>query len=387
MAKCLYIEPELARELVLGRKISIFKRRYLRSLINTDMVAVTNINNRNFAIGKIRLKTPLDISAKSFRQLRHEHCMSDDDRRENWPGAQHLYCYDIVRFDKSSQPAAINLAGQNELCGAELKDYIRNIDSYDPRTVPAKVLADDWRIACAWYSSLLAGRPLKYTKEAVIAIARKIHSEMARRRFQFHPEKMSAGAEALYANVSGHEMSSLVINSGCESDRGSMIYLEDFVNKWDSFIVCEDIISVVGSLANFGKTDGDIDIVIRANGESELFHTIKWRISRAYPEYDGRLHFLSDKDSPIRSPFTSHVSLGNLAVRPVSEQQVHETGDMTVHEMAKEPGWQAAAERSKSANEIVPFRPFYMPKPMHGRKKEEHYSIDTVLDVMNSSWA
>lgn len=48
----------------------------------------------------------------------------------------------------------------------------------------------------------------------------------------------------------------------------------------------------------------------------------------------------------------------------------------------KVPGYKELADKSKVQDKIIPGRPFYLAKPMHGRTKEEIYSPDTVLKVI-----
>ncbi|MHC1572274.1 MAG: ATP-dependent DNA ligase, partial [Methanosarcinales archaeon] len=65
-----------------------------------------------------------------------------------------------------------------------------------------RVLMDDWRIACAWYSSIKKGKRFKYTEEQVVGLAKKIVKELKRRGITFHPEKMKPAARALFRKVS-----------------------------------------------------------------------------------------------------------------------------------------------------------------------------------------
>ena len=100
---------------------------------------------------------------------------------------------------------------------------------------------------------------------------------------------------------------------GSESKRGSEIKLSDFLKRWDSFKITEDAVTLVGSLANWGKTTGDIDILVKADPDSDIYKLIEWRISRAYPEWSDRIHVLPYDN--WRGPFTSHVHLYDLVLK------------------------------------------------------------------------
>jgi len=84
---------------------------------------------------------------------------------------------------------------------AEPITKIADIDRYNPKNVNDYQLADDWRIAMAWYSRIRRGKPFKYTEEQVVRLARKIYREMKKRGFQFHPEKYKKYARELWERI------------------------------------------------------------------------------------------------------------------------------------------------------------------------------------------
>jgi len=81
-------------------------------------------------------------------------------------------------------------------------------EKYDPRKYSNEVLADDWRLACAWYANIKRGRKSPYTKQQIIDLARKIYNEIVRRvktgqmKHEFKPEEMTALSRELYEIVS-----------------------------------------------------------------------------------------------------------------------------------------------------------------------------------------
>ena len=69
--------------------------------------------------------------------------------------------------------------------------------------------------------------------------------------------------------------------------------------------------------------------------------------------------------------------------------QRHPAGKEYAHLLAgkeKFPIFIDKANKAKADDKIVPFKPFFMPKPTHGRQKQEHYTIDSVLETMNNLW-
>jgi hypothetical protein len=128
------------------------------------------------------------------------------------------------------------------------------------------------------------------------------------------------------------------------SNPKSAFTLDDFLRNWSDFAVRKPFIILVGSLANWEKTQGDIDILIKAKDPTplidaldsiivkmfdqkeeatadvliavqkfiatdSLFLNAKWRIERAFPAMSEKMHILDDSFS---GPFTNFVELSDL---------------------------------------------------------------------------
>ena len=187
----------------------------------------------------------------------------------------------------------------------------------------------------------------------------------------------------------------LPIYPGGTSDKYDSIELAEFLDKWDSFSIRKSFLSLVGSLANWDRTEGDIDILVKAHDPSSLLEALnraiakcfqigeeqmadvlaeaiqfihtdsvflaaQWRIERAFPEWSGRLHVLDDSFS---GPFTNFVDLADLVAVSREEKKREE--------MAR-------------IKKLKLFTFFPMLKPIHGRKKEEIYSVDSVIETIKS---
>jgi predicted nucleotidyltransferase len=187
----------------------------------------------------------------------------------------------------------------------------------------------------------------------------------------------------------------LPIYPGGTSDKYESLELAEFLDQWRSFVIRKPFISLVGSLANWDRTEGDIDILVKAKDPSPLlkaldravatlfekkedaladlmiqiyqfihtdsvFLNAKWRIERAFPDWVGRLQILDDSFS---GPFTNFVELADLVAVSREEKERQEMAQM---------------------KKLKLFEFFKMLKPIHGRKKEEMYSVDSVIDTIKS---
>jgi len=285
------------------------------------------------------------------------------------------------------------------------QELIRNVKDYDPSKPNNAQLADDMRICFAWYSSLCEGKKLKFTKEEVINLARKIYNEIEKRKregkmkHEWKPEQMKEHSRELFEIISRVHLdtpnsATLPIHPGNVSPHFEPLELDDFLEKWNTFYFRKPFILLVGSLANWERTEGDIDILVKARdptplltaldraiikcyklGEDQLadlliqvqqfihsdslFLLTRWRIERAFPEYKGRIQVLDDSFS---GPFTNFVELADLAAVARSEK----------------------VRQEMSQRVIKLFQWFPMLKPMHGRQKGEIYSVDSVIEVLKT---
>ncbi len=164
------------------------------------------------------------------------------------------------------------------------------------------------------------------------------------------------------------------------NEEGEEIFLKDILAEFERFKLKEPFVYIVGGLCNHGKTKGDIDILIKkSRPEDESIDVpLKFRIMRQLPKkYWERLHFLYDDE--MHGPFTNYVPLYSL-VCDINTKEVYEMSEdfsqlssVSVSEQAK---------KSRSEDKIIPFRFFTQPKPVHGRAREEIYSLETIEETM-----
>jgi len=168
---------------------------------------------------------------------------------------------------------------------------------------------------------------------------------------------------------------------------GDEIFLKDILSEFGKFKLKEPFVYIVGGLVNHGKTKGDIDILIKKSRPEDDSEDIplKFRIMRQLPQkYWSRLHFLYD--DAMHGPFTNYVPLYSL-VCDINTKEVYEMSEDFSELSSISISEQAA--KSRKENKIIPFRFFTQPKPVHGRGREEIYSLDSIEETMKKlkKWA
>jgi len=83
---------------------------------------------------------------------------------------------------------------------------------------------------------------------------------------------------------------------------------------------------LVGSICAAGRSENDIDILIRGPFDEETLHAIKFRLGRALePRLSRRVQFLHE---PAGGPYTNHVALYDLVLVPHEDRALKEMADV-----------------------------------------------------------
>ena len=473
-----------ARMISNGKQKMIVSDKNYRELVSADRLALVSGNR---AYGFIKVFEAKPITLREFSSMRHAHRMNESVRKEMYPDAQKLFAYPIKSFFSFREPVFIRHAGKDFVTKViTYEDFIKNIDKYDPEKTDSKVLADDFRIVMAWYSSIKSGKNLPHTLKQVVITAKEIYREMRKRGFRFNREKMKPSSQELFdiitrgindpENKQGKGMREnsafFPIHKGSSSDRGTKIHIDKILKSWkpatlqrealmfsegddgainffrnfdekdlselcewrlkrgrpreahkmffsdsplagmegiadlfmtrkkydlhemsrkdfqgdidddDTFSsskmrpikLCEDYVTLVGSLANWGETDGDVDMVVKADEDSELFQRTKSYILQSFKDIADRIHVLPA--GKWKGPFTNHIHLADLLLIPNNFAKDYASEFFV-----------SAREKSKVENKIIPLRPFWQAKPIHGRTRTMHYSIDELVDITNKVWS
>lgn len=187
---------------------------------------------------------------------------------------------------------------------------------------------------------------------------------------------------------------------------GEAITLDEVLPHLKSFKLRQPYAYLVGGLAIHGRTEGDVDILIKDSPAlpPEFRHVLEWRILRSLPEkLWHRVQFHYDH---FHGPFTDNVPLFDLAVERVNpENRVFRmsegAGDLVKAEPVEEIlaflAWTEArekqapragtpevarqAEASRAEDRVVPFRFFVPMKPIKGAFPEQRQSVQAFLGL------
>lgn len=242
-------------------------------------------------------------------------------------------------------------------------ELLKDKANYNPSKLADKVLVGDHRTAHVWWSNIKSGSKIKgWSKEDVFNAHALIVKEFGKRGIEHTtPLLLSAGL--------GYDQPIRSSERDGEA-KGEMLFLPSIIKSFEGdFMICEDFVTVVGGLCTHGSTRGDIDILLKCkeprDNSSPLGMATKFRIQRALERSNikgDRIEFLYDNFS---GPFTSHVHVFDLVLKLKPQRDLH-----TMQELAKKS--------------VTPFSFMIQPKPIHGRFKEQIYSTDTVVEVIES---
>jgi len=234
----------------------------------------------------------------------------------------------------------------------ETAQLLKDKENYDPSKINNKILFNDHRIIHAWWDIILKNDKIKgWSKEDVYNAHKLIAKEIVKRSFE-HDTPLS---------------STLFNEPRDNKTKKDMIFLPSILKAFnDDIIICEDFISLVGGACTNGKTMEDLNILIKCpepKAKSPLGIATKFRLAKALSGMgikENRAEFLYDD---FAGPFNSHIHLYDLVLKLKPKKELH----------------QMNAELTQS---VTPFSFVTQPKPLHGRFKEEIYSPETVVEVI-----
>ncbi|AJP62006.1 ATP-dependent DNA ligase [ANMV-1 virus] len=148
-----------------------------------------------------------------------------------------------------------------------------------------------------------------------------------------------------------------------DTQEGEEITLEQILPFFKSFYKSKPYVSLVGGLANNGRTKGDIDVFIRSNQEDVA---TEFRIYRMFPdELRNRIHILYPSDDNP-GVYTNYIDLFDLKLEGRNVKHVE---------------LMSAIDERKG---IKLFTFTKLLKPEHGRYKGEVYTIDNLIGILNT---
>jgi len=191
----IYLVKPHAEMIYNNEKKLIVKSRNYKNMLDKPLYLLDN----EFCYGIIKLTNVKKISLKEFEELREKHKITETERKEWWDDKNELYAYEFewVEHFPEPKPAAVpkgtqtfvenwsfatTVKNQEDYKFHRTLELIQDIYNYNAHNMENEVLADDFRLAVAYYSRILQGKKIKFTKEQIIQLATKILKEIARRK-------------------------------------------------------------------------------------------------------------------------------------------------------------------------------------------------------------
>ena len=111
---------------------------------------------------------------------------------------------------------------------------------------------------------------------------------------------------------------------------GAEITLDQILSYFSPAKIGKELVVLTGGVVNQGKTEGDIDILIKMMKDDPMAIPIQFRIQRMFPEeLRKRLHFVFEDEAGkhVPGPYTSHVPLFDIDMqmhKPLKRVQMSE---------------------------------------------------------------
>lgn len=180
-------------------------------------------------------------------------------------------------------------------------------------------------------------------------------------------EELMRGA-GHYKFAEAEEVTAPIMPSGEKA--GSEIRLSDVLPYIKPFMFRRNAATLVGGIANWKKTENDVDLLLKSPLDEDMEHVIRFRFGRMFPpEISNRISFLQDDD--FGGPFTNHIELGDLWFIPRTHRVINDDNaeeafaviQMTDVAKAKDPLLNYPQKRGKRP---ATFQLHFRGKSLHG---------------------
>jgi site-specific DNA-adenine methylase len=165
-----------------------------------------------------------------------------------------------------------------------------------------------------------------------------VQDEMSRRQME-HQADDDLASEAAKLRQTRKDGPAPIL-PGANGEDLDEITLSEVLPHFKSFKLRMPFLYLVGSLANHGKTQNDIDLLIKGPIDEDMLHVLKFRLGRMMPPHlSARMNLLDDT---LGGPFTCHVELADLIVEMRERFDVKEMAlakqDDPLMDMPEKPG-------------------------------------------------
>ncbi|MHA1614824.1 MAG: MBL fold metallo-hydrolase, partial [Candidatus Thorarchaeota archaeon] len=201
----------------------------------------------------------------------------------------------------------------------EVKEVLKNPEIL--KDWSDKRLLDDHKYCHLWAGKGWKTLPKDLTREEVVKLHELIVEEMKRRGFEHDtPLTLESSIESIVDEIKQPSPFAPIHHYG--EELGREITLDEVLKAYEKPIVLKrPYVSLVGGIANWGKSKGDIDLFINdPYRDSTLHKPLEFRLGRALPpEIAHRASFNYDY---YGGPFTNYVPLYDLVLVPSSLRQL-----------------------------------------------------------------
>lgn len=315
------------------------------------------------AYGMIKLSEPSKIDLWKFAELTDRHLISDEERERRWAQRKQFWSYGIEEFSKFDDPIAADVV-EIELADSEVDalqnarrlsgEWRRSIDGFVERqsrflagvqgseetlgfirSLPAiardletqlkQIQGGDVGKAEDRSAAVVIGRELLAALDSVAdkLPESKIRTAVGRavdalRRL----DEISRGellSDGGHFQPSEKRSTAEILDSGVRA--GQEIQLSDVLQHVKPIVLRRNAVTLVGGIVNWGKSQNDVDVLIKGPIGEDLEHVMKFRLGRMMPDpINQRVQFLQDDD--LGGPFTDHIELYDLWLVPRTHKVV-----------------------------------------------------------------
>jgi len=246
------------------------------------------------------------------------------------------------------------------------------------------------RLLIKWWKKERKGEDIKnWSLEDIWNLNKRIVLELAKRGIKVEHEEI----DKEFVPTEGKNEDLKPPRHGTDEDPENRIYLDEVLEELGSFKLRKPFVYLVGSLANHGFSDNDIDILIRKKRPSDPAEDlpIKFRIVRMLPKkFWNRVQFLYDDD--VNGPFTDFIPLFDLKAevqKPFKKERMNlferlpEQLRISVMQRVIRSKAKRDADASKKEDKVKLFRFFLPPKPTLPVGPEERQTIEALADIVS----
>jgi len=396
------VEPH-AQNSIKRKKTLIIKTKPFKEITTKPV----HLISKNLSYGVAKLEEPKEISFKKFHDLRRQHLITEEERLKwaktepSW-NKEPLYSFDFKVLVEFEKPVNITRKVGTQVYQREVIQ--KKVELKDPKELSDEDLLEMYHFLHEAWRKKEDGKKVpefpERTFEAIINYYVLVVQEMQRRKMEYTPiDELDEQAKPFLKSFAPVHHSGVI--------EGREIILKDVLGQIKSFLPYPTVAWIVGGLANWGKTKGDIDVLwkITDSFPDWFKNVLMFRFGRQFsnPDFASRVQHHFDA---YRGPFTNAVEIYRMNIERVNPQgQIKEAGfevepkivkmlwdeekegyipDDIIYRIEKQlragtPEIKEQADISAKKDEVKVSRFFLPLKPTRGYKPEQRQTIENFL--------